>query len=200
MGQQFPAIEPKHQAFIEKQQMFFVATAAPQGRVNVSPKGMGTLRVLGPNKVAYLDSTGSGSETRAHLTAGSDPRLTLMMCAFEGDPVILRLYGRAKSYMRGTPEYAERLPLFDEMPGARQIIELDVETAQTSCGMGVPLYDFKEHRQNLNRYWLRRGLDGLKKYWGQKNTTSIDGLPTGFQAETMHTGASRIAAAPDPNA
>ncbi|MFM9939527.1 MAG: pyridoxamine 5'-phosphate oxidase family protein [Hyphomicrobiaceae bacterium] len=184
MGQQFPAINDSHRDFIERQKIFFVATAAPTGRVNVSPKGMGCLRVLGPNRVAYLDSTGSGSETRAHLQASADRRLTLMMCAYEGDPVILRLYGRGTSHMRGTPEYAARIAQFEAMPGARQIIELEVEMVQTSCGMGVPLFDYKEDRQNLNRYWLRQGLDNIRKYWALKNTKSIDGLPTGFDAET----------------
>ena len=185
MGQQFPAMEAKHQAFIERQQLFFVATAAPQGRVNVSPKGMGSLRVLGANQVAYLDATGSGSETRAHLTTTEDQRLTIMFCAFEGEPVILRLYGRGTSLMRGTPEYRDLLPRFEEMPGARQIIRLDVELVQTSCGMAVPLFDFKQHRPNLNAYWTRQGEANLKKYWGLKNTKSIDGLPTGFDPETM---------------
>ena len=185
MGQQFPAIDAKHRAFVERQQIFFVASAAAKGRVNVSPKGMGTLRVLGANQVAYLDCTGSGSETRAHLTASDDKRLTIMFCAFEGEPVILRLYGQGQSLMRGTPEYAALIQQFAEMPGARQIVTLAVDLVQTSCGMAVPLYEFKEHRQNLVRYWMRQGAQGVKKYWALKNTRSIDGLPTGFEPETM---------------
>ena len=185
MGKQFPAIEDAHRRFIEAQQIFFVASAAPKGRVNVSPKGMGTLRVLGPNEVAYLDCTGSGSETRAHLVGSEDKRLTLMLCAFDGDPVILRLYGQAQSLMRGTPEYAAMISHFEEMPGARQIVRLAVDLVQTSCGMGVPLYEFREHRMNLVKYWVRQGADNLRKYWGLKNTQSIDGLPTGFAPETM---------------
>lgn len=185
MGKQFPAIEDNHRTFIERQKIFFVATAAPTGRVNVSPKGMDCLRVLGPNRVAYLDSTGSGNETRAHLMANEDRRLTLMMCAFEGEPVILRLYGRAISHLRGSPEYAERLAQFQEMPGARQIIELNVEMVQTSCGMAVPLFDYKAERPNLTRHWLRQGFDNLRKYWALKNLKSIDGLPTGLEPEKM---------------
>jgi hypothetical protein len=185
MGKQFPKIEPEHKAFIERQKVFFVASAAPQGRVNVSPKGMSTLRVLGDSDVAYLDCTGSGSETRAHLLASEDKRLTLMFCAFEGDPVILRLYGRGQSLMRGTPEYRELLPRFDEIPGARQIVRLGVDLVQTSCGMGVPLFDYKADRQNLVRYWTAQGIDNLRKYWSLKNTRSIDGLPTGFAPDTM---------------
>ena len=103
MGKQFAKIEPEHRAFIERQKIFFVASAPPKGRVNVSPKGLSSFRILGENNVAYLDCTGSGSETRAHLMASDDKRLTIMFCAFEGDPVILRLYGQGQSLMRGTP-------------------------------------------------------------------------------------------------
>jgi hypothetical protein len=185
MGQQFEAISDQHRDFIEKQKIFFVASAAAKGRVNVSPKGMGTFRVLGPNDVAYLDCTGSGSETRAHLSASDDKRLTIMFCAFEGSPVILRLYGQGQSLMRGTPEYASLIDRFEEMAGARQIVRLTVDLVQTSCGMGVPLFDYKEDRQSLVQYWIRQGADNLKKYWGLKNTKSIDGVPTGFERETM---------------
>jgi len=185
MGKQFPKIEPEHRSFIERQKIFFVASAAPKGRVNVSPKGMSTLRVLGENDVAYLDSTGSGSETRAHLLASNDKRLTMMFCAIEDDPVILRLYGQAQSLMRGTPEYAELLPQFDEIPGARQIVRLAVDLVQTSCGLGVPLFDYREDRPNLPRYWTAQGIDKLRKYWGLKNMQSIDGLPTHFVPDAM---------------
>ena len=185
MGKQFSKIEPDHQTFIEQQKMFFVASAAAQGRVNVSPKGMASLVVLGDNDVAYLDSTGSGSETRAHLLASDDKRLTIMFCAFDGDPVILRLYGQARSLMRGTADYEELLPRFEAIPGARQIVRLFVDLVQTSCGMGVPLFDYREDRQNLRRYWAARGVDMLRKYWGLKNAQSIDGLPTHFDPEAM---------------
>src|SRR5262245_51124556 len=121
MGKQFARIEPEHAAFIARQKIFFVASAPPQGRVNVSPKGLSSFRVLGENDVAYLDCTGSGSETRAHLIASDNRRLTIMFCAFEGAPVILRLYGQGQSLMRGTPEYAALIPQFEEVPGARQI-------------------------------------------------------------------------------
>src|SRR4029079_6292952 len=146
MGKQFLRIEPEHTAFIERQKIFFVASAPPKGRVNVSPKGLSSFRVLGENDVADLDCTGSGSETRAHLIASDDKRLTIMFCAFEGAPVILRLYGQGRSLMRGTPEYAALIPQFEEMPGARQIVRLAVDLVQTSCGMGVPLFDYREER------------------------------------------------------
>lgn len=185
MATQFAKIGPKHRHFIERQKIFFVASAPPRGRVNVSPKGLSSFRVLGDNDVAYLDCTGSGSETRAHLMACDDGRLTIMFCAFEGAPVILRLYGRGQSIMRGTPEYAALLPHFDDMPGARQIVRLAVDLVQTSCGLGVPLFDYKEERGGLVRYWTAKGLDHLRSYWGQKNTKSIDNLPTGFAPEHM---------------
>lgn len=185
MGKQFAMIEPVHRAFIERQKIFFVASAAPKGRVNVSPKGLSSLRVLGENDVAYLDCTGSGSETRAHLMASDDKRLTIMFCAFEGDPVILHLYGQGQSLMRGTPEYAELLPHFEEVPGARQIVRLAVDLVQTSCGLGVPLFDYKDERGGLVRYWTAQGLDNLRKYWGLKNMKSIDDLPTGFSPDNM---------------
>src|SRR5215813_1205723 len=108
MGKQFARIEPEHRAFIEQQRIFFVASAPPKGRINISPKGLSSFRVLGENDVAYLDCTGSGSETRAHLIASDDKRLTIMFCAFEGDPVILRLYGQGQSLMRGRFDPAVR--------------------------------------------------------------------------------------------
>lgn len=185
MGKQFARIEPAHRALIERQKIFFVASAAPQGRVNVSPKGLATLRVLGDNEVAYLDCTGSGSETRAHLMASRDKRLTLMFCAFDGDPVILRLYGQGESLMRGTPEYARLLPHFEEIPGARQIVRLTVDLVQTSCGMGVPLMEYRADRMALLRHWTAQGIASLRSYWALKNMRSIDGLPTGFVPETM---------------
>jgi hypothetical protein len=185
MGKQFARIEPAHRAFIERQRIFFVASAPPKGRINVSPKGLSSFRVLGENAVAYLDCTGSGSETRAHLMASDDKRLTIMFCAFEGDPLILRLYGQGQSLLRGTPEYAALIPQFEEMPGARQIVRLDVDLVQTSCGLGVPLFDYRQERGSLVRYWTAQGLDKLRKYWRLKNMQSIDGLPTGFAPDDM---------------
>ncbi|MFO1086764.1 MAG: pyridoxamine 5'-phosphate oxidase family protein [Reyranellaceae bacterium] len=185
MGKQFDRIGPEHRAFIDRQKIFFVASAAPMGRVNVSPKGLSSLRVLGDHDVAYLDCTGSGSETRAHLMASDNRRLTFMFCAFEGAPVILRLYGQGQSLMRGTPEYESLLPQFEEMPGARQIVRLAVDLVQTSCGMGVPLFDYKGERGSLVKYWTSQGIDNLRRYWGLKNTRSIDGLPTNLVPEIM---------------
>ena len=133
----------------------------------------------------YADITGSGSETRAHLIASDDKRLTIMFCAFEGAPMILRLYGQGRSLMRDTPEYADLVPRFEEVAGARQIVHLSVDLVQTSCGIGVPLFDYKQERGSLVRYWIAQGVDNLRKYWGLKNMKSIDGLPTGFAPDSM---------------
>jgi hypothetical protein len=190
VGKQFSQIEEPHRTFIEGQKIFFVASAAPKGRINLSPKGMASFRILGATDAAYLDCTGSGSETRAHLLASPDKRLTIMFCAFVGAPSVLRLYGQGRSLMRGTPEYHAMIPHFDEMPGARQIVHLDVEMVQVSCGMGVPLFDYKEDRPSLVRYWINQGTDNLRKYWGLKNMKSIDGLPTDFAPDIM-AGATR---------
>jgi hypothetical protein len=185
MAQQFPLIEDRHRDFIEKQRIFFVASAAPSGRVNVSPKGMNSLRVLGASEVAYLDVTGSGNETAAHLLASEDSRLTIMFCAFEGPPQILRLFGRGTSLPRGSAAYASLLPHFEEIPGARQIIHLAVHVVQTSCGMAVPYFDYREERQELRRWATRQGSEGIKKYWRVKNMKSIDGFPSGFDPDAM---------------
>jgi len=185
MSQKFAALAPEHKAFIARQKLFFVASAAPSARVNLSPKGMDSFAVLGDNQVAYLDCTGSGAETSAHLLADPDRRLTVMFCAFEGDPVILRLYGRGETHLRGGPRYHALVRHFEEMPGARQIVALDVDLVQSSCGMAVPLFDYKAERKNLVRHWTRQGVEGLRKYWGKKNATSLDGLPTGLEPEAM---------------
>jgi len=179
MGKQFASIEPNHRAFIERQHIFFTASAAAEGRVNVSPKDAAALRILSESCVAYLDVTGSGNETAAHLRL--DGRLTLMFCAFEGAPLILRLYGRARVLPRGSDEYEDRLRSAfgdQERAGARQIIVQDVEMVQTSCGYGVPLFDYVEERSTLTRWAEAKGEEGLEEYWQLKNASSIDGFPT----------------------
>jgi len=183
MAKQFEHIEPAHAAFISQQKIFFTASAAATGRVNVSPRGAGAFRVLDPNTVAYLDQTGSGNETAAHLRASG--RLTIMFCGFEKVPMIMRLYGRGRSLPRGTPDYATLLETAfgnQEPPGARQIIRLDVEMVQTSCGYGVPLFDFKQERPTLRRWAEGKGEDCVAAYRQEKNIRSIDGFETGFPA------------------
>jgi hypothetical protein len=184
MAKMFERIEPAHAAFIEQQHIFFTASAASSGRVNISPRGADAFRVLDPNTVSYLDQTGSGNETAAHLLASG--RLTIMFCGFENVPMILRLYGRGQSLWKGTPEYAALLAsAYDghEPPGARQIIKLSVDLVQTSCGYGVPLFDYKEDRPTLLRWAEGKGEDGVAAYWRQKNVRSIDGFETGVEPE-----------------
>jgi hypothetical protein len=176
MGKQYSEITDHLRQFIERQKMFFVATAAADGRINLSPKGLDTLRVLGPNRVLWLNLTGSGNETAAHLL--ENDRMTLMFCAFDGDPVILRLYGHARVVHPRDPEWHEWAQLFPALPGARQIIDVAVDLAMTSCGMGVPLFDFRGERGQLDAWAARKGADGIAQYWRQKNQLSLDGKPT----------------------
>lgn len=178
MGKRTSEIDERLRAFIEHQKLFFVATAARNGRVNVSPKGMDTLRVLGPNRVAWLSVTGSGNETAAHLR--EQPRITLMFCAFEGDPMILRLYGTATMTHPHDPRWPDLAALFPPLPGARQVIDVAVELVQTSCGMGVPFFAYQGEREQLNDWARKRGADGIRQYWRDRNRTSLDGKPTGI--------------------
>lgn len=184
MGKRFAAIEASHREFIQRQHIFFTGSAAQDGRVNVSPKDAAALRILSPNQVTYLDVTGSGNETAAHLLKQN--RLTLLFCAFEGAPMILRLYGHAKALMRGSAAYRELLNAEfggEERSGARQIILLDVDMVQTSCGYGVPLFDYVGERDTLTRWAQSKGEQGLEEYWRAKNAVSIDGFPTGILEE-----------------
>ena len=185
MGKRFTALEPGHHDFIQKQKIFFVASATSESRVNISPKDVASLRILDAQRLVYLDQTGSGNETAAHLRA--DGRLTLMFCALEGAPLILRLYGKGAVLARRSPAYAEMLALHFgdvEPPGARQIVVLDVDLVQTSCGYGVPLFDFAGERATLRRWAEAKGEKGIEEYWRAKNSMSIDGLPTGILDRT----------------
>ena len=163
--------------FIRAQHMYFVATAPRQGRVNLSPKGMDTFRVLATDRVGYLDLTGSGNETAAHLL--DNGRLTIMFCAFQGPPLILRLYGTGRVVRPNDAEWSALRPHFGAtLPGERQLVILDIDTVQTSCGFGVPLYDHKADREQLTAWALKKSPEELVAYREQKNRTSIDGLPT----------------------
>jgi hypothetical protein len=183
MGKQLASITPTLQEFIAKQKLFFVATAAADGRVNISPKGMDSLRVLGPNRVIWLNSTGSGNESAAHIL--ENPRMTLMFCAFEGAPLILRLFGQAKAVHVRDVEWSELYGQFPPLPGARQVFVLDVDLVQTSCGMGVPFFEYTAPREDLNVYWAKRSAEELEAYQVAKNTRSIDGKPTGISADRV---------------
>ncbi|NIZ61269.1 pyridoxamine 5'-phosphate oxidase [Sedimentitalea sp. CY04] len=167
-------------AFIEKQPLFFVATADQTGRVNLSPKGMDTLRVEGDNRVTWLNLSGSGNETAAHVSATG--RMTLMFCAFEGDALILRLYGQAKVFHPRDPEWGDLAAGFPDIAGSRQIFELSIDLIQTSCGTGVPYMDFQKSRaeDELVPFYEEMGTEGVKAYWRRKNMTTVDGAPTGI--------------------
>ncbi|WP_119389982.1 pyridoxamine 5'-phosphate oxidase family protein [Taklimakanibacter lacteus] len=181
MAKQFTRIEDAHRNFIGRQHIFFTASAAEATRVNISPRPTDALRLLDARSAIYLDRTGSGNETAAHLKA--DGRLTIMFCAFDGPPVILRLYGRGRTIRRNSPEYLALLDAHyggSEPLGARQIIRLDIDLVQTSCGYGVPLFDYRAERPNLDRWAEAKSEDGLEAYWREKNLTSMDGLPTGL--------------------
>jgi len=164
--------------FIKNQHLFFVGTAGKDGRVNISPKGMDSLRVIDSEKIVWLNYTGSGNETAAHVLECQ--RMTLLFCAFEGKPNILRIYGKAIAIHPRDEEWEAILSLFPKVPGARQIFSLAIESVATSCGYSVPLYEHVGERYVLVQWAEKKGKDGVKKYWQDKNQTSIDGKPTGI--------------------
>jgi len=165
--------------FIKQQKLFFVATAAPDGRVNMSPKGMDTLRVISETRIVWLNLSGSGNETAAHLRESD--RMTLMFCSFEDRPLILRTYGHARVYHPRDPGWDRLAPLFPALPGARQIVDLDIDLVLTSCGTGVPVFEFVRERgeTELLPFYDAMGKDGVEQYWARKNRKSIDGKATG---------------------
>jgi len=167
--------------FIEQQQLYFVATAAQSGRINLSPKGLDSFRIQDKEHVLWLNYTGSGNETAAHLKEQN--RMTIMFCSFSEKPLILRLYGKAKSFHNFDTEWSDLLNLFDEHSGARNIFLLEIESVQTSCGYGVPLFNFKETRSTLTNFIESKDENELIDYWKKKNATSIDGLHTGLFPE-----------------
>jgi len=165
--------------FIELQKMFFVATASKDGRINLSPKGLDSLRVIDKNTVLWLNYTGSGNETAAHLRELN--RMTMMFCAFEGDPLILRLYGEADTFHIQDQEWNMLISEFPNHAGARNIFKMKINSVQTSCGYAVPYYNFVEQRNRLTKWTAGKGEDGIKEYWQEKNLVSIDGIPTGIK-------------------
>ncbi|MBS0255432.1 MAG: pyridoxamine 5'-phosphate oxidase family protein [Proteobacteria bacterium] len=170
-----PALTPDQVAMISRQSVFFVATAAAEGRINLSPKGYDAFRVLAPDRVAWLDLGGSGNETNAHLLA--DGRITIMMCNFQQPALILRIYGRGRPVLPADPDWAELAAHFTLLPGTRQIFEVAVESVQGSCGWGVPLMEVQAERQTLVKYHAQQDPAA----WTAKvasRTRSIDGLPT----------------------
>lgn len=183
MGNRAIELSEKQITFIESQNIFFVGTATADSRVNISPKGMDSLRVIDNKRVIWLNVTGSGNETAAHVQ--EHPRMTLMFVAFEGAPLILRLYGTAKAIHRNDPEWNVLISLFSPLPGARQIFDLAVELVQASCGTGVPYFDYAGNRDQLSNWAAKKGDEGIKAYWLKSNQQSLDGKPTHIKNKNM---------------
>jgi hypothetical protein len=181
MGKRYDQLQDDQIGFIAEQQMFFVATAAPAGgHVNLSPKGMDSLRVLSPSRILWANATGSGNETAAHLAA--DPRITLMWCGFAKRPLILRAYGTAKMHHHDSPDFPALAAQLPPLPGLRQIVDVDITLTQSSCGYAVPFMEPAGERPTLRTWAESKGPEGLRAYWADRNATTIDGIPTGIEA------------------
>jgi hypothetical protein len=170
----FPALTDDHRAFVARQPVFFVATAAEGARINLSPKGMDSFRVLDPKTVAYLDVGGSGNETNAHL--GADGRITIMFCAFDQPALIFRIYGKGRAVLPQDAEWADLYAGFTPLPGTRQIFVIAVDEVQTSCGWGVPFMTLDRERQTLSKYHAKQ-TDAQRVEELAGPSSSIDGLP-----------------------
>ncbi len=178
MGKKSEKIEPFHKEFIAKQKVFFVATAPADGFINLSPKGSDSFRIVDDQTIVWLNLTGSGNETAAHLL--EDKRMTIMMNAFEGPPMILRIYGQATAIHHRDAKWESYIGLFEDAISARQVIELKIEMVMTSCGFGVPVMEFKEERKQLDAWANKKGQEGVHAYWKEKNVVSLNGKPTGL--------------------
>jgi len=178
MGKLIKELDQNDIKFISEQKVFFVATAPTDGKINLSPKGIETFKVLNKNRVVWLNLTGSGNETAAHLLENG--RITIMFCAFDGKPNILRLYGHARSIYSKDAEWKELIKLFPELPGTRQLIDMTIDFVQNSCGMGVPILKFQNERDELIHWAEKKGEEKVKEYWEEKNKISIDGKSTGI--------------------
>jgi len=176
MAERFKSLNQKHITFIQQQHIYFVATAAETGQVNLSPKGTDTLRVIDGHRVRWLNLTGSGNETAAHLLKSN--RMTLMFCSFDRQPLILRIYGDAKTIHPADTEWPEAISGFEQTLGARQIFEVNIDIVQTSCGYAVPFYEYKSERDTLNKWTEKKGQAGIETYWQTVNRESMDGFPT----------------------
>jgi hypothetical protein len=178
MAEQFPALSEDLITWIDQQPIFFVGTAAKDGRVNLSPKGQDSLKVLSGNELLWLNLTGSGNETAAHLLDSN--RITLMWCAFAGPPRILRVYGSAQTIHNNDADWQACTGEINTPVGARQFFKVTIDMVQTSCGYAVPVMDYVEDRKVLGMWSEKRGQAGIEEYWASDNTESIDGLPTGM--------------------
>ena len=178
MAARFPELSERFITFIEAQQLYFVGTAAAEGTVNVSPKGGDSLRVLSPNRILWLNVTGSGNETAAHLQ--QTDRMTLMFCSFTEQPMIMRCYGKARALHERDAEWGDYIGRFAPHRSSRQLVLFDIDLVQTSCGFGVPFYDFAGERDNMEKWLDKRDRSDIESYWEEKNQTSLDGFPTGI--------------------
>ena len=178
MGKFHESIADHHKYFIESQHLFFVSTAPLNagGHINLSPKGLNSFRILSPTRVAYMDIVGSGNETSAHILENG--RITFMFCAFDGSPKILRLYGKGHTVLPDDREWPELSSHFNLLPSTRQIIVADIFKIQTSCGFGVPYYEYTGERDHSHKWAEKKGIEGLEEYKQEKNLVSLDGLPT----------------------
>ena len=178
MSDKYEQLEDEHITFIGNQHIFFVGTAGAEGTVNVSPKGMDSFRVLDKNRIAWLNLTGSGNETAAHVLENG--RMTIMFCSFDKQPLIMRLYGQATTVHPRDEQWQELESLFPSYTGARQIYVQDIDLVQTSCGYAVPHYELTSERHTLTKWADNKGKDGVEEYWHEKNLKSIDGKDTGL--------------------
>jgi hypothetical protein len=176
LGKQFSELSDKHIEFIGKQKIYFVATAAESGNVNLSPKGGDSLRVINSKQIVWLNLTGSGNETASHVI--QHPRMTIMFCAFDGSPLILRAYGNATVLHSKDKNWSMYTKLFPESVATRQVFVLNIDLVQSSCGMSVPYFSYKGDRDDLANWSTKQGSEGIKKYWFKKNQKSIDGFET----------------------
>lgn len=171
----FSTLSTPLQKFIQEQKLFFVATAPKSGRINLSPKGLESFFIKDESKVYWLNLTGSGNETEAHLS--EDNRMTIMFNSFDETPLILRLYGTANSIKINDKHWSELISNFPPHPGARQIIEMNIDLVQTSCGYGVPEMEFVKDRGTLNKWASEQGDEKVREYWEKENRISLDGKP-----------------------
>ena len=183
MAEQFASLSEDLRQWIEQQHIFFVATAAPDGRINLSPKGQSSLKITNSNELLWLNLTGSGNETAAHLLESN--RMTLMWCAFEGPPRILRIYGQATTIHPRDQAWSDCVQVLPAPVGARQYYRVNFDLVQTSCGYAVPLMDHVNDRDVLTRWAEKRGPEGIEKYWSEKNQYSLDGKPTEILQESL---------------
>ncbi|WP_306115264.1 MULTISPECIES: pyridoxamine 5'-phosphate oxidase family protein [unclassified Roseovarius] len=181
MGTQYDSLSDQHIAFIGEQHLFFTGTAGASGKVNISPKGMDSLRVMGPNRILWRNFTGSGNETAGHLAQVN--RMTLMWCSFTKRPMILRAYGTARTLHPRDADWAEMAAHFPDQLGMRQIYDMQIDMVQKSCGYAVPFFDHAGDRDTLKHWAEDKGAEGIPAYWTERNTQTLDGAPTGIVEE-----------------